>query len=113
MASNETVEEIVKRVRRECNSYPLTTAAAEMMKLVREFQAAHEREIAAKDGDRKGLLKANESLASDNTRLRGELAAKDGEIAELRECLKEAVFVMQTLFDKQMPKWRKALEGVK
>lgn len=38
-------------------------------------------------------------------------AAHRREVAELRECLKEAVFVMQTLFDKQMPKWRKALEG--
>lgn len=52
MASeNETVAEIVKRVRRECNSYPLPTAAAEMLKLVREFQVAHKREITEKDAE--------------------------------------------------------------
>lgn len=38
-------------------------------------------------------------------------AAHEREVKVLRECLNEAVFVMQTLFDKQMPKWRKALEG--
>ena len=57
MASeNETIADIVKRVRRDCNSYPLPTAAAEMLKLVREMDAAHQREV-----------------------------------AELRECLKEAI----------------------
>ena len=57
MASeNETVADIVKRVRRDCNSYPLPTVAAEMLKLVREVEAAHQREV-----------------------------------AELRECLKEAI----------------------
>ena len=46
MASeNETVEDIVKRVRRDCNSYPLTTAADKMLKLVREMDAAHQREV--------------------------------------------------------------------
>lgn len=33
------------------------------------------------------------------------------EVEELRKCLKEAVFVMQTLFDKKMTRWRKVLEG--
>ena len=42
----ETVVEIVKRVRQDCNSYPLPTAAAEMLKLVREIDAAHQREVA-------------------------------------------------------------------
>ena len=47
MASeNETVADIVKRVRRDCNSYPLPTAATEMLKLVREIESAHEREVA-------------------------------------------------------------------
>ena len=53
---NETVSDIVKRVRRDCNSYPLPTAAAEILKFVREVEAAHKREV-----------------------------------AELRECLKEAI----------------------
>ena len=57
MASeNETIADIVKRVRRDCNSYPLPTTAAEMLKLVREVEASHQREV-----------------------------------AELRECLKEAI----------------------
>ena len=43
-SENETVADIVKRVRRDCNSYPLPTAAAEMLKLVREVEAAHKRE---------------------------------------------------------------------
>lgn len=70
---NETVAEIVKRVRRECNSYPLPNAAGEMLKLVREIEAAHRREIAVKDGERNGILKANASLAVDNDRLRREV----------------------------------------
>lgn len=61
MSSNETVEEIVKRVRRECNSYPLPTAAAEMLKLVREFQVAHKREITEKDAE---IAKLRTLLAS-------------------------------------------------
>ena len=55
-SKQETIADIVKRVRRDCNSYPLPTAAAEMLKLVREVEAAHKREV-----------------------------------AELRECLKEAI----------------------
>lgn len=43
---NETVADIVKRVRRDCNSYPLPTAADKMLKLVREMDAAHQREVA-------------------------------------------------------------------
>lgn len=47
MASeSETIADIVKRVRRDCNSYPLPTAVAEMLKLVREVEAAHKREVA-------------------------------------------------------------------
>ena len=42
----------------------------------------NQREISRLKGERKGILKANESLAADNTRLRDELAAKDATIAE-------------------------------
>ena len=60
MASeNETIADIVKRVLRDCNSYPLPTAAAEMLKLVREMDAAHQREVA--------------ELREDNARLRAAL----------------------------------------
>ena len=45
-SENDTVADIVKRVRRDCNSYPLPTAAAEILKLVREMDAAHQREVA-------------------------------------------------------------------
>ena len=46
MASdNETVAEIVKRVRRDCSSYPLPNAAGEKLKLVREINDAHKREM--------------------------------------------------------------------
>ena len=45
-SKNDTVADIVKRVRRDCNSYPLPTAAAEMLKLVREMYVAHQREVA-------------------------------------------------------------------
>lgn len=45
MSEGKTFAEIVKRVRRECNSYPLPTAAAEMLKLVREVDAAHKRDV--------------------------------------------------------------------
>ena len=54
--NHDTIADIVKRVRRDCNSYPLPTAASEMLKLVREIDTAHQREV-----------------------------------AELRECLKEAI----------------------
>ena len=88
MASeNETIADIVKRVLRDCNSYPLPTAAAEMLKLVREMDAAHKREV-----------------------------------AELRECLKEAVTEVCNRLEKcgfkepcvfktcYVQKWRKALK---
>ena len=88
MASeNETIADIVKRVRRDCNSYPLPTAAAEMLKLVREMDAAHQREV-----------------------------------AELRECLREAVTEVCNRLEKcgfkepcvfkscYVQKWRKALQ---
>lgn len=45
LSKNKTVAEIVKQVRRECNSYPLPANAAEMLRLVREIKTAHEREI--------------------------------------------------------------------
>ena len=42
---NKTFAEIVKWVRRECNSYPLPNAAGEKLKLVREMEDAHNREV--------------------------------------------------------------------
>ena len=54
------------------------------------FLAAHKREIAERDGERKGILRANEQFAADNTRLRGEIAEKDAEIASLKDKNTEA-----------------------
>lgn len=48
---NDTVASIVKRVRRECSSLPLPNAAGEKLKLVREINDAHKREIAEKDAE--------------------------------------------------------------
>ena len=48
---NKTVAEIVKQVRRECNSLPLPNAAGEKLTLVREINDAHTREMAAKDAE--------------------------------------------------------------
>ena len=60
MASeNETIADIVKRVRRDCNSYPLPTAADKMLKLVREIDAAHQREVAEL---RKGISELLDAL---------------------------------------------------
>lgn len=106
-SNNETVADIVKRVRRDCNSYPLPTAAAEMLKLVREIKAANKREVAELRGERNGVLKANASLAADNDRLRRE-------VAELRECLEQAYgdkIGTYTMKGNEVERWRKALEG--
>lgn len=109
---NKTFAGIVKRVRRECNSYPLPNAAGEKLKLVREMEDAHNREIVAKnrqleavsadaeaadaeidakDAEIENLKKENDRLRVINCgnyyadeQLRGELAEKDEEIARLR-----------------------------
>lgn len=84
-----------------------------------EELASHDREVAELHGERNGILKANASLAADNDRLRREVAelknkceeyerqpelmaetakaalelpkAQESKIAELRECLQEAI----------------------
>ena len=87
MASeNETIADIVKRVLRDCNSYPLPTAAAEMLKLVREVEAAHKREVAELKSKMNDVVCENEALRD----ACGTCGAKRY-VAELRECLKEAI----------------------
>lgn len=56
-----------------------------MADIIDRILAANEREIGELKGERKGLLKANEAFAADNTRLRGEVAAKDAEIEKLKK----------------------------
>ena len=91
---NETVSDIVKRVRRDCNSYPLPTAAAEMLKLVREMDAAHQREVA----ELRECLKETRVDAvaeyKNNSCFRN---VKCGEIERCDTC--------------KVMKWRKALKG--
>ena len=87
MASdNETVAEIVKRVRRDCNSYPLPNAAGEKLKLIREIDDAHKREMA----DEKRISDAVvQSLRDKKLEMAGEIAAKEAEIVRLRELVSE------------------------
>lgn len=131
MASNETVAEIKYRIYshwRGCENCSLEEMnGADLIAIADQFEAAHnremnhraiiagvsladavddehKRELAAKDDERLTIVANYETVIAAKD-------AKDAEIAELRECLKEAVFVMQTLFDERMPKWRKALGG--
>ena len=119
MASeNETIADIVKRVRRDCNSYPLPTAADKMLKLVREMDAAHHREVAELKSKMNDVVCENEALRD----ACGTCGAKR-EVDELRECLKEAVTEVCNRLEKcgckepcvfktcYVQKWRKALKG--
>ena len=95
MASeNETVADIVKRVRRDCNSYPLPTAAAEMLKLVREMDAAHQSEVA----ELRECLK--ETMADAVAEYKNNSCFKNVKCGEIKRC--DTCKVM---------KWRKVLEG--
>lgn len=87
---NETVEQVCEKMKEPSiykGRFPASFFGGEFREFADRILAAYKREIAAKEGERKGILKANESLAADNTRLRGELAAKDAEIARLNEQL--------------------------
>lgn len=123
MASeNETVEDIVKRVRRDCNSYPLPTAADKMLKLVREMDAAHQREIA----ELKRQLKEALAIASDIDKCasierhtdamlkkNGVIVGLRKEVAELRECLEQAYgdkIGTYAMKGNEVERWRKALK---
>ena len=92
---NETVSDIVKRVRRDCNSYPLPTAAAEMLKLVREMDAAHQREVAELRECLKETMVDAVAEYKNNSCFRN---VKCGEIERCDTC--------------KVMKWRKALKGV-
>ena len=121
---NETVAEIVKRVRRDCNSYPLPTAAAEMLKLVREIEAAHKREV--DELNFKLLTAKSEQKTAANVIIEqtNKIEELQLEVEELQECLKEAIGCadeFQKFFEEHpylckytrdvVKKSRKALEG--
>lgn len=87
-AKHETIADIVKRVRRDYNSYPLPTAAAEMLKLVREMDEAHKRDV---------------------TELRECLREAVTEVCNrLEKCGFKEPCVFKTCY---VQKWRKVLEG--
>lgn len=97
---NETIQDIIREMRdevrmsRENNPDPrtrvfLTSANMALEDFADRLEAAYTREFDELKGERKGILKANESLAADNTRLRGELAEKDAEIARIKSVLSE------------------------
>lgn len=80
--NNETVELVCdKNLRHILNEFGMPVRI--FNDIADEIVAAHKREIGELKGERKGLLKANESLAADNDRLRDELKKKDAEIAQL------------------------------
>lgn len=91
-----SVAEVVKRVRRDCNSYPLPNAAGEKLKLVREIEDAHKRELAEKDEEIEKLKKENASLRVINC---GNYYAECNlreEIERLRALVKELADVVAT-----------------
>lgn len=96
MSEGKTFAEIVKRVRRECNSYPLPNAAGEKLKLVREIDDAHKREIAAKDAEIASLKKSVERWMQYHETAKGErdacldeLKKRDAEIEKLKAYIAE------------------------
>lgn len=132
MASdNKTVAEIAKRVRRECNSYPLPTAAAEMLKLVRELEAAHRREVDSLNFKLMTAKSEQKTAANVIIEQTNKVEKLEREVADLRECLRiirdnllahtiksedgkyvnNGAFLSEEFVDDE--RWRKALEGAK
>ena len=111
MASNE----IIVRIAVDCAAFAsgfLTTILAFKLALARSA-AAHKRELAAKDDERLTIVANYENVIAD----------KDAKIAELRECLMEAVrekcpftrmscrYGEQCDYECGTEKWRNALKG--
>ena len=112
MASNE----IIVRIAVDCAAFAIgfiMTILAFKFALARSA-AAHKRAIAAKDDERLTIVAIYENV----------IAAKDREIAELRECLMEAVrekcpftrmscrYGEQCDYECGTKKWRNALKGI-
>lgn len=85
---NEKIEDIVLEMRKGFDMSWHDVDREWAHDLADRIEAAHNREFGELKGERKGILKANEAFAADNTRLRGELAAKDEEIARLKDEIK-------------------------
>ena len=94
--TNETIADIVSEVRRVAYNVAVADAntlngwrpAAFLSMLADRIEAVHERELA----DEKRISDAVvQSLRDKKLEMAGEIAVKDAEIAELRECLNEAI----------------------
>ena len=125
--TNETIEDIVADIRAQNqglpeDSYALSPLVCDLLSFADRVEAAHKREMA----DEKRISDAVvQSLRDKKLEMAGEIAAKDAEIAELRECLKEAIrekcpFTRMSCkhgepceYECGTDKWRKALEGAK
>ena len=89
----ETITDIVADIREQNqglpeDSYALSPLVADLLSFADRIEAAHDREMA----DEKRISEAVvQSLRDKKLEMAGEIAVKDAEIAELRECLKEAI----------------------
>ena len=86
---NETVEQVAlsdrplsDQIRIIRDNYSIGSGEFDALDEAADVVECNQREISRLKGERKVILKANESLAADNTRLRDELAAKDSMISE-------------------------------
>ena len=86
---NETVEQVSlsdrplsDQIRIIRDNYSIGSGEFDALDEAADVVECNQREISRLKGERKVILKANESLAADNTRLRDELAAKDSMISE-------------------------------
>ena len=100
---NETVEQVAlsdrplaDQIRIIRDNYSIGSGEFDALDEAADVVECNQREISRLKGERKGILKANESLAADNTRLRDELAAKDAEIANLRALVNGLADVVST-----------------
>ena len=123
--TNETIEDIVAAMRDESHAGDascLEWVGAKIRHYADLIEAAWKREMA----DEKRISDAViQSLRDKKLEMAGEIAAKDAEIAELRECLNEAIrekcpFTRMSCkhgepcdYECGTFKWRKALEGAK
>ena len=125
--NKETIADIVADIRAQNqgfpeDSYALSPLVCDLLSFADRILAAHKREIA----DEKRISDAViQSLRDQKLEMAGEIAFKYAEIAELRECLNEAIrekcpFTRMSCkhgepceYECGTDKWRKALEGAK
>ena len=127
--TNETIEDIVADIRAQNqglpeDSYALSPLVADLLSFADRIEAAWKREREAGMEDEKRISDAViQSLRDKKLEMAGEIAAKEAEIAELRECLREAVreqcpftrmscrYGEQCDYECGTEKWRNALKG--